>query len=467
MCWFIFVLFVAAISSAAPSRAANEVAGELIVFNDNGAWSWFESERVIFDSERQKILLSSVANAQGREGQGRAGDIDVVSYDLATGAKQRFTLSNNLEEDDHDSAALLKLPDGRYLASYSKHAGDKFVRYRITRRPGDITAWQQEQIYSAAGPTTYSNLLYLSKPNTVFNFHRDSGRGFDPNYLRWDLSRAPGFRYGGHLLTGPEGNSGNSDRPYMRYATNGIDRIHFIATDHHPRNLFSNSVYHGYIQAERTGYGVYRSDGTRLGDLSTLATSPYKASDFTTLLAGDTISPASGLRMTRGWTIDIELDRSGNPSAVFTARVEDNDLDHRFFYGRYSQGGWQIHELAKAGGYLYESEADYTGLAALEPANPNRVFISTNIDPRTDRKLSYYEIFVGTTADDGATWLWSPVTYDSSLDNLRPVVPRGNAGSAIVVWMRGRYRSYTNYNSSIVGLTQLVPMNEITLTKSH
>ena len=138
-----------------------------------------------------------------------------------------------------------------------------------------------------AGSTTYSNLYYLSKTNTIFDFHRDGGRGFDPNYLLWNLGSASRFSYGGHLLTGPEGNAGNSDRPYLRYASNGIDRIHFITTDHHPRNLVSNSIYHGYIKCEHNGYGVYRSDGTRLGDLSTSTTSPYKASDFTTLFAGN------------------------------------------------------------------------------------------------------------------------------------------------------------------------------------
>ena len=44
---------------------------------------------------------------------------------------------------------------------------------------------------------------------------------------------------------------------------------------------------------------------------------------------------------------------SGKPYAVFTARVNDNASDHRFFYGRYTGSGWDVHELAKAGGFLY------------------------------------------------------------------------------------------------------------------
>jgi hypothetical protein len=326
--------------------------------------------------------------------------------------------------------------------------------------PGDIEAWRPERVFFTAAGTTYSNLLYLSDTNTIFDFHRDGGRGFDPNYLVWKLG-STGFSYGGRLLTGPERNSGSRDRPYLRYVTNGVNRIHFIATDHHPRDLLSNSVYHGYIEAEHHGYGIYRSDGSRLGDLSTNATSPYKASDFTTLLRGNTISPINGLLLTRGWTIDVELDAAGYPYAVFKARVNDSHLDHRFFYARYSADGWTIHELAKAGACLYQPENDYTGLATLDPNDPNRLFISTNIDPKTDAALPHYEIFEGTTSDGGSSWTWSPITYQSSADNLRPVAPRGAKKETVLLWMRGEYNSYTKYNTNIVGLTKINPIEPI------
>jgi hypothetical protein len=463
---FILLVCLAALIPSAQSRAEDDVAGDLIIFNNNGAWSWFEDERVINDAAHGKIVLSSVANSQGPGGATRAGDVEIASYDLATHETRRHILTNKLQEDDHDAAALLMLPDGRYLASYSKHASDNWLRYRISVNPGDVAAWQPEHVFFTAAGTTYSNLLYLTKTNTVFNFHRDGGRGFDPNYLLWNLGNATGFSYGGRLLTGPEGNSGRRDRPYLRYVTNGVNRIHFIATDHHPRDLLANSVYHGYIEAEPDGYGVHRSDGSRLGDLSTNNTSPYKASDFTTLLRGNAISPINRLLLTRGWTTDIELDAAGHPYAVFTARVNDNYLDHRFFYGRYSAGGWAVRELARAGGCLYRPENDYTGLAALDPNDPNHLFISTNIDPRTDAALPHYEIFEGTTSNDGSSWSWSPITYQSSADNLRPIVPRGTGRETVILWMRGEYNSYTNYNTSIVGLTKIIPIKPIVVASN-
>ena len=53
-----------------------------------------------------------------------------------------------------------------------------------------------------------------------------------------------------------------SGRPYLRFATNGRDAIHFITTEDHPRN-YDNSIYHGsikggtiYGQTDEYGYKV-------------------------------------------------------------------------------------------------------------------------------------------------------------------------------------------------------------------
>jgi hypothetical protein len=455
-------LFVALSSS--PCFAINDVGGPLITFSNNGAWSWFEDERAIVDTSAGaggKIIVSSVANASGSGGAARAGDVDVVSYDLATAALTPFTLHDGLESDDHDSAALLTLPDGRYLAAYSEHSTDRIVRWRVSTAPGSTSAWGTESTYTESGGTTYSNLEYLSASGDLFDFHRVAGSvgGYDPNYLKWNISTQPGFSFGGRLLTGPEGNSGSSDRPYVRYTSNGVDRIDFITTDAHPRDLISNSVYHGYIRYEGSGnYGVYKSDGVRLGDLSQATTSPYKASDFTPLLNGNTISPANNLLMTRGWTTDVQLDAQGNPYAVFTARVNDSAADHRFFYGRYTDAGWSVHELARAGGSLYSAENDYTGLVALDPSNPNRLFMSAKIDPRTNVTMARYEIFEGSTTNGGTTWAWNPITYNSTTDNIRPVVPKWDTQHTALLWLRGNYTTYTDYNLAVVGLTQISPL---------
>src|SRR5262249_4041582 len=57
------------------------------------------------------------------------------------------------------------------------------------------------------------------------------------------------------------------------------------------------------------------------------------------------------------------------------------------------------------------------------------------------------------TADGGATWSWNPITYNSTIDNIRPIVPKWDGQHTALLWMRGTYSTYNIYNMAIVGLT--------------
>jgi hypothetical protein len=112
-----------------------------------------------------------------------------------------------------------------------------------------------------------------------------------------------------------------------------------------------------------------------------------------------------------------------------------------------------VHQLAKAGARLYSSEQDYTGLVALDPFDPNRLFMSSAIDPRNDASLGVHELFEGKTTNGGVSWAWTPITFNSQVDNLRPIVPIWDANHTTLLWMRGTYSSQLDYNMDIVGLT--------------
>jgi len=123
-------------------------------------------------------------------------------------------------------------------------------------------------------------------------------------------------------------------------------------------------------------------------------------------------------------------------------------MDHRFDYGRWDGSAWRVHEIAYAGRRLYAGEDDYTGLAALDPRNPNVVYISTDADPVTGAPLvsradgqRHRELYRGTTGDFGATWQWEPITANSDADNLRPIVPKWTDPRTALVWMRGTYKN--------------------------
>jgi BNR repeat-containing family member len=444
--WTLLLLAGLSLAAVHAGRAAGgvpgHVAGNLIELNDNGAWSWFMDERAIVDDG--KLIVGSV-RAVGTFGTHQAdpdwGNVEVSVHDIASGATRRAVMHRHFEQDDHDGPAFLPLPDRRYLAVYSKHSIERKVYYRLSE-PGDPIAWGPASTFETPGEdrpafggnnVTYSNLFRMSN-GRIYNFFR--GFDHDPNYMVSDDSGHT-WSYGGRLLRGRGGYS-----PYLKYAFDGKDTLHFVTTDDHPRN-YDNSVYSGYV---KDGV-IHLSDGTPRGKLSRSTDTKVAAWGLTRLFQGDPDNV--------GWVIDLELDRDKRPYVAFSVQKDGRGLppgrggmDHRYYHGRWDGSGWHVHEIAYAGTRLYPGEDDYTGLMALDPNDPGTVYISTDADPVTGTPLvstadrrRHHELFRGTSRDSGKTWRWEAITSDSAVDNLRPVVPKWNDPRTALVWMRGTYKN--------------------------
>jgi hypothetical protein len=153
------------------------------------------------------------------------------------------------------------------------------------------------------------------------------------------------------------------------------------------------------------------------------------------------------------WVTDLHLDEQGRPYCAFSVQRDgaglpkgQGGMDHRYHYARWDGQRWQVSEIAFAGTRLYKDEDDYTGGVALDPQDPNVVYISTDADPVTGTPLisatdgqRHHELFKGVTSDGGATFTWTALTKDSDADNLRPLVPIWKDQRTAVVFMRGKY----------------------------
>src|SRR4051812_26267879 len=95
---------VATSAMSVKAHAANDVAGDLITFKQNGGWSWFQDDRVIFDNG--KLIFGSVAGVT--DGAATAGDVQISSYAVASGATSTFTLAAAFQRDDHDAPAITR-----------------------------------------------------------------------------------------------------------------------------------------------------------------------------------------------------------------------------------------------------------------------------------------------------------------------------------------------------------------------
>ncbi|MFO0808898.1 MAG: BNR-4 repeat-containing protein [Gemmataceae bacterium] len=433
----------AARSVAAPPSGDFSAArpGPAIVLNDDAGWCWFQDERALVHAGQ--LILGTVAG--GRYDTARRGDVEVTSYDLATGRASRHTLHKNLQADDHAAPALLARPDGRLLAVYSRHGTDGLVHYRLGTRPGDATAWGPEQTFvpGERSRVTYSNLHRLARENggrgRVYNFFRGYQASFKPSWMYSDDDGTT-WTAGGLLIDFP---AKTLHRPYAKYASDGQDTVHVLFTEGHPRD-YDNSIYHAYYRSGR----LHRSDGTPIGEL---ASGPIRPDQATRVFAGDRDNVA--------WTQDLHLDADGRPYVVYSVQKDSAGLppgkggvDHRYRYARWDGTRWQDWEIAYAGTRLYPGEDDYTGGICLHPNDPGVAFLSANVDPSTGKGLpgGHYEIFRGESADGGRTWRWAAVTSGSPIDNIRPVVPDWAGGPTALLWLRGRYASYTRYELEAV-----------------
>jgi len=426
----IILLIIVSFLASACQNQDNKV----LTFKENGSWCWFQDERAIIHNNQ--LIFGSVADRYGKNGEAVDGNIDVTTYDLETNTLLgTFVLLEKSVADDHNAPAFLPLPDGRLLSVYTQHNGDSLIRYRISKKSSSLD-WEPEHSVTGTDKVSYSNPHFIPADNSgngrIYDFYR--GKERSPYYIFSDdlgKSWQPGYR----MITFEK------QWPYVKYASDGENKIHFVTTESHPR-FWDCSIYHAYFENGE----VYNSDGTLIRDLKD---GPIHPTEATKIFQGDSLNAA--------WTVDLHLNKENFPYTVYSVR---NNIDHfQYRYARWDGNSWDDHFLAFAGRALYEIQYDYCGLAALDPDNPDVVYISTDADPVTEVPLisnadnvRHYEIYKGTTADLGKTWSWEALTQNSMQDNIRPIMPKGGGKYKVLLWTRGSMKSYTDYDFDVVGM---------------
>jgi hypothetical protein len=442
-------------STACPALPTSPVAASSIIqFNDNGGYCWYQDERAVVDTKANKLIIATTASGGTRNGQN-----EVVMYDLASNTPTRYTLPSSLATsnvDDHNSPALLIRPDGKYLAQWAGHRVDCLSRFSVF----DGTKWGTEYKVDwtslgcpwAGADTnmiTYANPWYIG--SNIFTMVRSVDT--DPGVLT-STDNGATFSYEGKLSSSPQV---GYVAGYYKYWGNNTDRVDFLGTEAHPRD-FDNSLYHGYV----SGGKVYDSLGNVLdSSLKDPSSTTTNAADITkATYVFKTGSTIGGVKLCRAWNYDIARYTDGTIGVLGQARADTctstpsgSDPDKRAIYARFDGSKWTQTYLVKMGPKLYASEEDYTGLAALDPDNPHVIYISTVYDPRDDKTMTpKHEIYEGVTCDNGATFQWAPITQNSTVDQLRPIVPKWDANHLALIWLSGTYTSAQQYAFKVVGL---------------
>jgi hypothetical protein len=417
----------AASSDAVPTSF---VGGSPLTLTNDASWSWFEGPRALLDA--CELQVGSTASGATADGSGRTGDVDVTTLDLTTGTTRVDTLAEGLEPDDHNSPALLELEGGRQLAMFTRHRRDGQLR-RAGRAPG-VWHWRTHPaLVSPVGRLTYSNLSFLADEGVGGTLYDVTRGELTPTVLR-STDRGATWQWVGPLVQ----NAGQ--RPYVRYADDGVGRIEVATTDGHPKEVLDGSrLYHGYVE----GGVLHASDGTSVGPLGS---GPHP-SELSLVHAGDAEH--------RPWVQDVEQSAEG-PVIGYSVRdlSAGLDADRRltYWYGRWTGSSWLTHLVGWAGSNLDDDEHHYVGGLVLDPANPSRMVLSTEVHPDTGEPLVstadgqvHHELFEGTTPDGGMSWTFTAITEDSTVDNIRPEVTDHVAGRQALVWMAGRYDGWLDH----------------------
>jgi hypothetical protein len=403
-------LALVAVAAMTAARAADAAPTRSL---GGGAWSWFGDPRAVHHKGTYNRTYIGWID--------REGDIKVASYDHGTRLRVTAVLRWRLGIDDHNNPSLHVRPDGRLMAFYSRDSRKK-MSYRVSRRPEDITSWGRERTIrtntSGSKGYTYPNPVQLrAERNRLWLFWR--GGNWQPTFSTstdggntWAAART--------LVTYPD------DRPYIKFSSNKRDRIHFAFTQGHPRNLNTN-IYHAYY---RNG-ALYRANGTRIKSMSSLPLAPSETDKVY-----DT--------RYRSWVHDIALDSRGRPIIVFA--VFRSTSDHRYYYARWTGLRWRRYGITPAGGTISDSrEPHYSGGITLDHENPSVVYLSHEVK-------GMHEIETWRTPDRGRRWRRQVMTSGSRTENVRPVSPRGLLSfdnDLSVVWMRGSYDHYVDYQTDI------------------
>lgn len=402
-------------------------------FTEDGAWCWFSNPRAIYYSENE-IITGWVK---------KDGSVEVASLNIETNKKEFENIFPQMQFDDHNNPAFTVLPDGNVFAMYTWHSTKKGVVSNTTTNGSDVKSFGEKVVFKPKTDEllerfpretyTYANPYVLKEENNrLFAFGRWTG--FKPNLIiSDDNGKTWNEKY--VVITDVPFTPGN--RPYVNYYSDGKSKIHLVFTDGHPEVEPTNSVYYCYYEKG----SFWKVDGTKICDLSEL---PFQVSDASIVYKANKTTG-------RAWIADIGV-KDNKPVILYSRHPEKTD--HRYHYSWYNSVNeiWEDHEICKAGQWFpqtqegkTERESYYMGNLILHPANPGIVYLSRQVNKR-------FEIEKFVTSDEGKTWESTPITSESTYDQVRPYVPRNQPGNAktVVMWMENKkYIHYTDYDTSI------------------
>ena len=429
------ILLTTLIALTTIAKAQQSYSGHQI--SEEGAWCWFADPRAIH-----------YTNADGSINASYIGYIDVhgnvkaMQIDHNTGRRTEVLVRSYFQPDDHNNPTFLVLPDERVLIIYSRHTDEPAFYYRVSKRPGDISVLGEEKCIVTNHNTTYpSPFLMSDDPEHFYLCWR--GLGWHPTIARLTL---PDEEDNVQIAWGPyQMMQSTGARPYAKYYSNGKDKLYMTYTTGHPDNEWPNWLYFNVINlnAEKQTDGTVTVSPTlediKGNHLSVIADGKFRVNKSAEYKQTYPYTLVDAPTNSRAWVWQIACDTEGLP-AIAMVRIDRSKNQHQYYYAKWTGEAWRLTDLADGGGRFHPSNTEYcySGGEALDPANPNVIYLSIPTKGRTGKSI--HEIWRYTLNNQGQVVMKEQVTRNSEKNNVRPFVLPGSEGSPLrLMWMHGDY----------------------------
>ena len=424
--FFSLCALVLSLTATAQTFSGNIVAEE-------GAWCWFADPRALhYENAAGTINATYIGYIDVH------GNVKATQYDWLTGRKTDVLIRSYFQPDDHNNPTFVVLPDERVMIFYTRHTDEACIWYRISKKPGDITALGDEKRLATANNTTYPSPFILSDdPNHIYLCWR--GINWHPTLARLTMPDASDdcqFDFGPKQIVQSTG-----ARPYAKYQSNGKDKIYLSYTTGHPDNEMPDWLYFNVIDINNGNGPILRDiKGNQLSVIANGVHNVTKESSYASAHPAAVVDNTSGVR---NWLWQIVIDKDENPVIAYP-HIDDAKTTHQYWYARWTGSAWRRTKVAEGGHGFHQNwnstERCYSGGMSLDPDNVNDLYLSIPTKNGAFNRDGVYEIWKYTINDAGTVSGSEQITTNSVKNNARPFVIPGSKNSPMRLgWMNGDY----------------------------
>ena len=418
-------------SMAFTATAQETYSGHVVA--EEGAWCWFADPRALhYENASGSINATYIGYIDVH------GNVKATQYDWVAGRKTDILIRSYFQPDDHNNPTFVVLPDERVMIFYTRHTDEAKIWYRISKKPGDISALGDEKFLATANNTTYPSPFILSDdPQHIYLCWR--GINWHPTIARLTMPDANDdcrFDFGPKQIVQSTG-----ARPYAKYQSNGKDKIYVSYTTGHPDNEMPDWLYFNVIDINHGNGPILRDiKGKQLSVINNGVFNVNKTDSYASSHPATIVDNTAGIR---NWVWQITLDKDENPVIAYP-HIDDAKTTHVYWYARWTGSEWR-RTWVQYGGHAFHqnwnsTERCYSGGMAIDPDHINDLYLSIPTKDGKYNKDGVYEIWRYTIDDAGKVADSQQLTRNSVKNNVRPFVIPGSKESKLrLAWMNGDY----------------------------